>query len=226
MPEISDRIIVFDLDGTLVDSMRDLVPALNRAISLDGLPPIPFQDVGHIVGKGALAMIARAFDFHGKPLEKSRQKELLDVFLAEYEAHIADDTVYFDGVFEALDTLGTNGWRFAICTNKFEHLARKLITKIGGAERFAAITGGNTFEAKKPNPAHIVKTVELAGGDPAKAIMVGDSDNDIDAAIAAGWPSIAVSFGYSDRPVEELGASTIIGHFDQLSDAVHALSNS
>ncbi|MGI9355113.1 MAG: phosphoglycolate phosphatase [Rhizobiaceae bacterium] len=220
MSTLSDRIIVFDLDGTLVDSMRDLIPALNRTIARDGLPPIAFEDVGHIVGKGAMAMISRAFDFHGKPLKQARQKELLGVFLKEYEARIADDTVYFDGVFEALDALETEDWRFAICTNKFEHLARELVTKIGGAERFAAITGGDTFEVKKPNPVHIIKTVELADADPAKAIMVGDSNNDIDAAIAAGWPSIAVAFGYSDRPVEELGASTIISHFDELSDAV------
>lgn len=220
----SDRIIVFDLDGTLVDSMRDLVPALNRTIALDDLPPIAFEDVGHFVGKGAMAMIGRAFEHYGKPVSMGRQKELLGVFLEEYEAHIADATVYFDGVTEALDILESEGWRFAICTNKFEHLARKLMAEIGGAERFAAITGGDTFELKKPDPAHIVETVKLAGGDPEKAIMVGDSNNDIDAATAAGIPSIAVNFGYSDRPVKELGASTIIFNFKELIGAVRSIS--
>ncbi len=221
MPDkLSDRIIVFDLDGTLVDSMRDLVPALNRTIAIDGLPAIDFADVGHIVGKGAMAMIARAFDFHNASLSAERQKDLLHIFLKEYEARIADETMYFDGVMQALDMLAVDGWRFAICTNKFEGLARKLIAQIGGGDRFAAITGGNTFETKKPDPAHIVKTVELAGGDPAKAIMVGDSNNDIDAAIAAGISSVAVTFGYSDRPVEKLGATVIINHFNELPDAI------
>ena len=169
-------------------------------------------------------MIGRAFEHYGKPVSMGRQKELLGVFLEEYEAHIADATVYFDGVTEALDILESEGWRFAICTNKFEHLARKLMAEIGGAERFAAITGGDTFELKKPDPAHIVETVKLAGGDPEKAIMVGDSNNDIDAATAAGIPSIAVNFGYSDRPVKELGASTIIFNFKELIGAVRSIS--
>ncbi len=218
-----NRMLVFDLDGTLVDSARDLVPALNRTIAADGIPEIGFGEVGHIVGKGAMAMIARAFEFHGVALDSQRHKELLAIFLDEYEGHIAEETVYFDGVMEALDMLATEGWRFAICTNKYEHLAHKLIMQIGGGERFAAIAGGDTFETRKPDPAHIIKTIELAAGDPVKSIMIGDSNNDIDAAVAAGIPSIAVSFGYSDRPVEDLGASLVIDSFSCLPNAVRTL---
>lgn len=208
--------IVFDLDGTLVDSNRDLVPALNRTTAHDGLPPISRADVGHVVGQGALMMIKRAFDFHSTPLSENRHKELLPIFLENYEAHIADETVYYEGVLKALDDLAERDWILAVCTNKYEHLARKLLDILGGTERFSAITGGDTFPLKKPDPSHIVETIKLAGGDPSNAVMVGDSINDIDAALAANIPVIAVNFGYSDVPVEQLNPTKIISHFDEL----------
>jgi phosphoglycolate phosphatase len=214
--EMSRPTIVFDLDGTLVDSNRDLVPALNRTTAHDGLPPISRADVGHVVGQGALMMIKRAFEFHNTPLDPERHKELLPIFLETYEAHIADETVYYDGVLNALDVLAKHGWILAVCTNKYEHLARKLLTKIGGIERFAAITGGDTFAKKKPDPSHIIETIKMAGGEPENAVMVGDSINDIDAAHAAKIPVIAVDFGYSDVPVEQLNPTKIISHFDSL----------
>lgn len=217
-------IIVFDLDGTLVDSNRDLIPALNRTIGHDGLPPISRDAVGHVVGKGALEMIRRAHSFHGHDLDPARERELLEIYLAEYEAHIADETVYFDGVGEALDRLAEKGWRFAICTNKFEHLARKLIGLLGGLERFATITGGDTFENRKPHPDHIRQTLHQAGGSVETSIMVGDSINDIAAARDVPMRSIAVDFGYTDIPPSELGADIVISHYDELPKAVENLS--
>ncbi|MEM9732992.1 MAG: HAD-IA family hydrolase [Pseudomonadota bacterium] len=219
-----DKIVIFDLDGTLVDSVRDLVPALNRTTALDGLPPISIEHVGSIVGKGALKMIERAFAFHDQPLTEARQKELLGHFLEFYEANIANETVYFDGCLAALDALAADGWQLAICTNKYAHLAERLMAELGGRDRFAALTGGDSFDVKKPDQFHIMETARLAGCDPARAIMVGDSINDIEAARRAPMPSIAVDFGYTDIPVADLGADTIISHFDALPDAVEALA--
>ncbi len=220
----NDRVLIFDLDGTLVDSNRDLVPALNRTIAHDDVPPISRADVGHVVGQGALKMIERAFQFHDRPLTSERQKELLPVFLETYEAHIADETVWFDGVMDALDHLDSLGWTFAICTNKYEHLARKLIGLLGHGDRFAVVTGGDTFGFKKPDPRHIIETASMVAKNPRQVIMVGDSINDIDAAKNGGIPVIAVDFGYSDVPVSTLAPDIIISHFSELAGAVEKLS--
>ena len=215
-------LIIFDLDGTLADTVRDLVPALNRATALDGLPPIPLADVGHIVGQGAMAMIARAFEYHAQPLAPARHRELFDIFLAEYEAHICDKTVWFDGLTGALDALEADSWRFAVCTNKAEALARLLMDRLGQADRFVALTGGDTFDVKKPDPRHILKTAELAGVGGA-TIMVGDSVNDIEAARRAKVPSIGVTFGYTDTPMAQIGPDVLIEHFNQLPQAVESV---
>lgn len=218
------RAILFDLDGTLVDSNRDLVPTLNRVVALDGVPPTSLDDVGHVVGQGAMAMIARAFALHGVPLESARHKELLALYLEDYEQHLADETVFFDGALEALDLLEADGWQLHVCTNKYEHLARKLLNALGESGRFGTITGGDTFAVKKPDPSHLIETARLAGVDPFRCIMVGDSINDIAAAQAAKMPVVAVTFGYSDVGVKTLGPDAIISHFQELPNAITVLS--
>lgn len=220
MPE---QTIIFDLDGTLVDSNRDLVPALNHATSLFDLPPIGREDVGHVVGQGALMMIRKAFAFHNRDLGKADEARMLARFLAHYEEHICDETVFYPGCLAALDRLADQGFTLTVCTNKYEHLARKLLVQLGATSRFAAITGGDTFAFKKPDGRHLTETLRLSGRPPRSAIMVGDSINDIAAAKAASIPSIVVDFGYSDRPVDTLGADRLISSFDELVDAVDAL---
>jgi len=218
------RAVIFDLDGTLVDSNRDLVPTLNRVVGLDGVLPSSLDDVGHVVGQGAMAMIARAFALHGVPLDASRHKELLALYLEDYEQHLADETVFFDGALHALDLLAEDGWHLHVCTNKYEHLARKLLDALGESTRFGTITGGDTFAFKKPDPRHLTETAHLADVDPSCCIMVGDSINDIAAAQAANMPVVAVTFGYSDVPVETLGPDAIISHFSDLLVAIKAVS--
>ena len=220
------RLVIFDLDGTLVDSNRDLIPALNKATATEGLPPISIDDVGHVVGEGALRMIERAYHFHGRELEVGSplHKHLLEEFLKHYEENVADKTVFYDGVLEALDALSDAGWKLAVCTNKYERFARKLLQELGQVHRFEVITGGDTFPIKKPDPAHLIETANRAGIAANRCIMVGDSINDIKPALAADIPVIAVDFGYSAVPVTELGPDRVISSFAELVAAVEELT--
>ena len=221
-----DKLLIFDLDGTLVDSNRDLVPALNNAIKPVGVKEVSLDDVGHVVGQGALKMIEKAFLQDEKEIDfgGDLHKSLLKKFLAYYESHIADHTVFYPSVLKSLDHLSAEGWKLAICTNKFEHLARKLLLELGEIERFCVITGGDTFEIKKPDPNHLRKTARLADISIDRCVMVGDSNNDIAAALAVPMPVIAVDFGYSEAPVVTYNPTKIISHFDELPQAVEDVS--
>ena len=221
-PSLSHPTLVFDLDGTLVDTNRDLVPALNHVVAAEGIEPVSLDDVGHIVGRGARQMIERAFRMRGRDVPVERMDALHAAFIARYEAHIADESHVYPGALEALDLLAGEGWRFAVCTNKAERLARLLLQELGVASRFTAVTGGDTFAHRKPDPRHLTDTLALLDG-PSAAIMVGDSVNDIAAAQAVPMPVAAVDFGYTDRPVETFGPDIVISHYDELPQAVRAL---
>ncbi len=216
-------LIVFDLDGTLAETAGDLMGALNHVLSLDGIAPLPVDRARSLLGAGGRALIRRGFTAAGRPLEEERLEELFRLFLQFYEAHIADHSHLFPGVTEALDRLEARGYGLAVCTNKMEGTARRLLAVLGVADRFRAICGQDTFAVSKPQPGALLGTVERAGGDPARSVMVGDSATDIDTAKAARIPVVAVDFGYTDRPVSELGPDLIIGHFDALGDAVEML---
>ena len=221
MPLIAPT-IVFDLDGTLVDTAPDLVTSLNHTIAVADLSPVGYEDLTHLVGQGARAMIARAFALRGAPLAEEELGPLLDRFIAHYMAGMPGESRPYPGLVEALGRLREAGFRLAVCTNKMESLAVPLIEKLGLAHHFSAIAGGDTFAVRKPDPGHIIATIERAGGDARFAVMVGDSVNDILAARNAGIPSIVVPFGYSDVPITELGADRQICHFDELTPALLA----
>ena len=216
-------LIVFDLDGTLVDTNRDLIPALNHAIAGEGIAPVGVDDVGHVVGEGARRMIERAFELRGATVPANRLDLLHRTFLKHYEAHIADLSQPYPGLLDAMDRLAADGWRFAVCTNKVEHLSRRLLDLLALAPRFDAIAGADTFGVRKPHPDHIVRTIEAAGGDPSRTVMVGDSVNDIAAAKAVPVPVVAVDFGYTDRPVRDLGPDAVISHYRELPDTAARL---
>lgn len=216
-------IVVIDLDGTLADTNRDLIPVLNRTVAMAGVPPIPFAEVGHVVGHGARAMIARAFQYHGREIDDALQEQLFARFLADYEDNVAVETVLFDGAEAALDELAAAGYALAVCTNKTTHIALKLLDELGVIGRFAAVTGGDSFAFRKPDPRHLTQTIEMAGGDPARAVMVGDSRTDIDTARAAGIPVVAVDFGYTDVPVRLLSPDVVISRYVDLPAAVAGL---
>ena len=220
----SPPLLVFDLDGTLIDTAGDLVGTLNHILAEEGIPPLAVETARPVLGAGARALIECGLSAAGRSVSAVRLEEMYLAFLARYEAHIADESRAFPGAEAALDRFEAAGWAFAICTNKIEHPSIRLLTELGLAARFRAICGQNTFQFCKPDPRALIATIERAGGTPQRAIMIGDSKTDIVTAQAAGVPVIAVDFGYSDRHVSEFAPDRVISHFDELWDAVQSLA--
>jgi phosphoglycolate phosphatase len=168
-------------------------------------------------------MISNALQAAGITAEPERLDNLFAVFLDVYAGRIAEESRPFPGAIESLDRFAADGWRLAICTNKLERHSRLLLEALGIAERFAAIAGQDTYGVRKPDPRHLQETIREAGGHTASAIMVGDSEVDIQTAKAARVPVVAVDFGYSRIPVADLGPDRVISHFDDLYDAARSL---
>lgn len=217
---MSAPLVVFDLDGTLVDTAGDLIASLNHTIGLEGLEPVGYDDLTWLVGHGAQVMISRAFALRGRELSDGDLARMLAVFVDHYAEAMPGVSKPYPGLLAAMDRLTAAGAGLAVCTNKLETLARRLIDGLGLSPRFSAITGGDTFAVRKPDAEHLLGTVRLAGGDPARTVMIGDSLNDMAVARNAGIPSIGVPFGYSDVPVAELEPTRIIAHFDELTPAL------
>jgi phosphoglycolate phosphatase len=223
MRTLSPPIAVFDLDGTLADTIHDLIATLNVVLVEEGLPPLSLEQGRPMIGAGARALIERGVSAGGREVTPARLDELHKAFLAYYSEHICVHTRLFPGAEAALDQLEAAGFRLAVCTNKYEDFSTELLRALGVADRFAAICGRDTFPYYKPDPRHLTLTIEKAGGDLRRAVMVGDSLSDVAAAKAAGVPVVAATFGYSDIPVAELAPDRIIDHFDELFAAVRSL---
>jgi phosphoglycolate phosphatase len=225
--------IVFDLDGTLVDTAPDLIATLNTILKREGLPPVAFEAARNMVGGGARHMIERGLaaapslpspaSGAGLGWGTADVERLCGQFIDHYAAHIADCSRPFPGVEAALDELARAGCRLAVCTNKLEWLSLRLLGALGLTDRFAAICGADTFGVQKPNAAILHGTIARAGGRSDAAIMVGDANTDIAVARAAGIAVIAVDFGYSETPVAELGPDRIVSSFERLPEVVFAL---
>lgn len=217
-------LVVFDLDGTLIDTAPDLVSSLNHTIGTAGLEPVTYDDLTYLVGHGGQVMIQRAFALRGQELRQDDLPAMLKIFVDHYAQGMPGESRPYPGLISALDRLETAGFRLAVCTNKLEGLARRLIEGLGLTPRFAAITGGDTFAVRKPEAAHLLETVRLAGGTPARTVMIGDSLNDVLVARNAGVASIGVPFGYSDVAIASLEPDHVIGSFDELlPDLVESL---
>lgn len=217
-------VLVFDLDGTLVSSMEDLVATLNAVLSKAGHGTVPQENVSNMVGMGAKVLLQRGLDYLDVAWTDETIAPLFEDFLDHYAANIAVHTRPFDGVLPALERFRAEGWKLAVCTNKSERLTLPLLEELGMTQYFDAVVGGDTFSVSKPDAAPVLGAIERAGGRTAGSIMIGDSITDINAARAAGIPVIAVDFGYTPVPVTELGPDRVISHFDELADAVSALS--
>ena len=213
MNDFPFRIVGFDLDGTLVDTAGDLTAAVNHALALLDRAPLSEAEVRPMIGLGARHMLEQGLAATGG-VSKGVVERLYPELLRYYGQHIAVRSRPFPGLIDALDRLDALGVRTAVATNKAEGLARQLLAEFGLADRMSAIIGGDTLGVRKPSPEPIRAMIERSGG--GRAAFVGDSIYDVAAARAAGTPSIAVSFGFLDRPAHELGADHVIDHFDEL----------
>lgn len=220
----TSRIIVFDLDGTLVDTAPDLVNALNYILTREGMPAVPMAAARNMIGAGVRKLIERGLEVDGRNASLADITRLTSDFIDYYAAHIADESRPFDGLEATLDDLAAQGYVFAVCTNKLEWLSKLLLDRLNLTPRFAAICGGDTFGVSKPDPVILRQTVARAGADLAKAIMVGDAGPDVGVARRAGIPVIGVEFGYTDVPIADLNPDRLIGHFSQLPAAIDSLS--
>lgn len=223
MADFPFDIVGFDLDGTLVDSHRDLAPALNHALAVADRPPVAPETVREFIGGGTAMMLSRALEYTGGALPDAEFQAALGELLAHYEAHIADRTVPYPGCLDALDALAGRGCKLAVVTNKIEVFSRKLLTELGMIDRFDAILGGDTLGPgrAKPAPDMIDTAILLCGG--GRFAMVGDSTYDVRAAKNAKVPVVALSFGYNDLPADELGADAVIDHYEDLVGTLERL---
>src|SRR5277367_2885068 len=218
------RTVVFDLDGTLVDTAPDLINALNFVLGREGLPAVPLHSARNMIGAGARKLIERGLELEGRSMGVADINRLTADFIDYYAAHIADASRPFEGLESALDDLSSRGFRFAVCTNKLEWLSKRLLDQLGLSARFAAICGADTFGVSKPDPAILQQTVARAGGEISSSIMVGDAGTDIGVARRAGVPVIGVSFGYTEIPIVDLKPDRLIAHMGELAGAVEALT--
>jgi phosphoglycolate phosphatase len=221
--DLSGATIVFDLDGTLVDTAPDLVRALNQTLDLEGLPRASVAAMRTFVGHGARALIEQGASLADVRFSPERLDQLTNAFIAFYSAEIAAESAPFPGALEALDAFEAAGATLAVCTNKRTHLSRQLLAALALETRFAAIVGADSVANRKPHPGHYCEAVARAGGRLGRSLMVGDTAADVDCAKAAGAPAVIVRFGYSGAAPEALGANAIISHFAQLPAAAGRL---
>ncbi len=215
--------IVFDLDGTLIDTAPDLIWTLNLILAREGLPDVTFETARRMIGGGARGMIEKALLAEGRAGSKADLDRMFGAFIEHYAVHIADRSRPFPELEATLHRLAGEGHRLAVCTNKLEWLSVRLLDTLALTQHFATICGQDTFGVQKPDPEMLRRTIRRAGGEPADAIMVGDSGTDVRTARAANIPIIAVDFGYSEVPIETLQPDRLIGSFADLPAAIQEL---
>ncbi len=212
------KLVVFDLDGTLVDSAPDIAAAVNRMLAARNLPQLTQPAIAAMVGDGLHVLMDRVFAAVAAPLDPLAADE----YLKDYEANVLVHTAMFPGMVAALDLLAQAGCRLAVCTNKPEYATHLLLKGLGVDERFAAFGGGDSFAARKPDPLHLAGTIARAGGSAAHALMVGDHRNDILAAKGCGVQPIFAGWGYG-HPGMEQGAAALAAHPSDLPALVARL---
>lgn len=209
---------VFDLDGTLVDSVPDIHAALDRLARSLGRAPFAREEVVQMVGDGVKVLIERALAARGLGFDPAA----VEAFSADYTAHAAVETCLFPGVAEALAALERDGFRLAVCTNKPAAATAALLEALDLSDRFAAVGAGDSFPVRKPDPGHVLATLRAAGGAPSRAVMIGDHHNDVVAARGAGLPCVFAGWGYGAPAMAE-GAAAVAASAADLPALLRAL---
>ena len=215
--------LLFDLDGTLLNTALDLQGALNHCLKRAGRTPVSLEDLEHMVGQGAKALLERGLNATGGLPDEETFDQLLAEFFDYYGKHLAEESYPYPGLLDALDKLDKDGFLMAVCTNKPVGFADEIVDAYDLRTYFPVVTGGDSFDIRKPNPAHVTRTLNMITPTRTSGIMIGDTHNDIDAGRAAGIKTIAVSFGFSMTPATDLGADKVIDHFDELVPAIYEL---
>ena len=221
---IRKQIIVFDLDGTLVNSAPDLCYALNTTLKEINIPEVSLEEVKGYVGDGTSELIKMGISKNNK-IEGYNTEKLRKRFLEIYDKCLLNETRFYPNAINALKDLKKQNYILAICTNKPEILAKRIIKGLNASKLFDTITGGDTYKYRKPDPKHLVDTIEKTGKNIDQAIMIGDSANDINCAKKAKIPNIAVSFGYSKVPVEKLKTNIIMYDYINLIQHIKELDD-
>lgn len=221
--ELADATIVFDLDGTLVDSAPDLVRALNETLDLEGLPHAKLETARRMVGQGARVLIERTAALHGVTFGTDRLDQLTGAFIEFYRADIASGSRPFPGVGEALGQLSSMGAKLAVCTNKRTELSHQLLDALDLNKWFSTVVGADAVTDRKPHPEHYRAAVTRAGGTVRRSVMVGDTSADVGAARAAGAPVLVVRFGYCDTDADKLGADVVLDRYSELTPVCRRL---
>lgn len=211
------KMIIFDLDGTLVDSLSDITHALNHAILSIGYDAKTTDEVKTLVGGGISALISKIL----KEKDRNLRDETVRRFLEYYNEHIVDNTKVYPGVRETLDTL--RNYKKVVITNKREMTARKVLEKLDLSDYFAKVYGSDTIDEKKPSPAPLLKALSEFGFCLSEALIVGDGEPDIEAGKAAGVKTVGVTYGYRERN-KLLGADELIDHIGLLPGIIETLS--
>ena len=212
--------VICDLDGTLVDSASDLADALDVLLAEHGLDPVGIEGTRKLIGHGIANLVRRGFEVRGHGLVKADRDAAIARFRDLYAERLPARTVVYPGVQGALDRLQAEGWRLVVCTNKLEAFSRTILDSLGLLGYFALVAGPDTFDVAKPDPQHLLRTLPVDRRPDYTAIMVGDSEVDIEVAKSAGLPVIAVTYGYSQTPLATLAPHALVDSFSEVPDHV------
>ena len=212
--------VIYDLDGTLIDSAKDMQLAVSHVMADHGLPDVTEDDVRIFMGQGSKVTMGKAFAKYGKALDEATLSAVTKEFVRYYEADPISHTVAFEGVADVVAHFARLGLKQGVCTNKFETPSRMILEHLKLMPPIADVAGADTFTVRKPDPGHILQLIDKIGGNRARAVMIGDSIHDVEAAHRGGLPAVLVSWGYTAKPASELGAEAVIDRFDALPEAL------